>query len=75
MTIQTFLFAGADFPPGMDTVLPAGEVATQPSAVAKAFQGEAAVLAADAVIVADPFGVVTYLHSEKLANYPVCFSP
>jgi hypothetical protein len=47
----------------METRFPAGEIAAKPPAVAEAFQGYTAVLTADAVVVADPFGVFTKLHS------------
>ena len=63
LTIRTFFFASAHLPPDMDTSFSAREVAAEPTAVAKAFQGYAAVLAADPVVIAYPFGVFTYLHT------------
>jgi hypothetical protein len=63
VTIRTFLFTGAYLPPGMDTVLSAAEIAAKPPAVAKAFQGNAAVLTADAVVIAYTFVVFTGSHS------------
>jgi hypothetical protein len=65
VTIQALFFAGAHFAPSMDTLFPAGEITAKPAAVAKAFQGNAAVLATDAVVIADSFGVFAWHHSEK----------
>ena len=62
LTIQALFFASAHFAPGMDAVLPAGEIAAKPAALAKAFQGYAAVLAANPVIIPDSLGVVA-IHS------------
>ncbi len=63
MAIQALLFPGAHCIPGMETGCIAGEIPAQPPAIAEALKHNAAVLTADAVIVADPFGVVTKLHS------------
>ncbi len=62
VTIETFFFPGAHLIPGMDTLFPADQITAEPAAVAKAFQDNAAILTADAVVVADSFGVVTKLH-------------
>ena len=63
VTIRTFFLPGAHLPPGMDTALSACEVAAEPTAVAKAFQGNATVLATDAVVIAYSFVVFTWIHS------------
>ena len=47
----------------MNTALSAGEVAAEPAAVAKAFKRNAAILAADAVVIAYSFGVFAKIHS------------
>jgi hypothetical protein len=52
----------------MDTLFPAGEITAKPPAIAEALKSNAAVLTADAVVVADSFGVFTYLHSAILAR-------
>jgi hypothetical protein len=63
MTVETFIFAGTHRKPSMNAGLSAGELTAQPATVAKALQGKAAVLTADAVIIAYPFDVFTYLHT------------
>ena len=65
VAIETLFLSGADLAPGMDAGHPFFRITDEPPAVAKAFQGNTAVLTADAVIVADPFRVFTDVHSKK----------
>jgi hypothetical protein len=62
MTIITFLFPGADFPPDMQTSLMAFQITAKPATIPEPFEDAAALLAADTVIIADTLVVFAGHH-------------
>ena len=63
VTIITFFLPRAYLPPDVQTLLPACEVAAEPTTVPIAFEDYAAVLTTDPVVIAYPFIVFAWHHS------------